>query len=63
MTRPLRIDVANGWYHITNRGNNRQVLFKDKRDREHFLELLAELPERFNVEVHAYVLMDNQFLW
>lgn len=61
MARPLRIDVADGWYHITSRGNNRQNIYLDDQDRKHFLELLSGLPERFRVEVHAYVLMDNHY--
>ena len=61
MARPLRINVAGGWYHITARGNNRQAIFVDKRDREHFLELLEEMGARFDVRIHAYVLMDNHY--
>jgi REP element-mobilizing transposase RayT len=34
-------------------------MFGDDRDRIHRLELLGELPERFGVVVHAYVLMTN----
>jgi putative transposase len=57
--RPLRIRVENGWYHLINRGLNRMPLFRDDRDREHRLELLAQLPERHGVIVHACTLMDN----
>ncbi len=61
MARPLRIQIPGGRYHLTARGNERRHLFRDERDREHFLELLGELPERFRVLLHAYVLMRNQF--
>jgi hypothetical protein len=27
MTRPLRIEPADGYYHVMNRGNNRQDIF------------------------------------
>ncbi len=37
MARPLRIDVADGWYHLTVRGIERRALFEDRRDHEHFL--------------------------
>ena len=43
------------------RGNERREIFGGRRYREHFLELLAVLPERFRVRVHAYVLMDNHY--
>jgi putative transposase len=42
MARPLRIDRPGGWYHVTARGNERKSIFRDDRDRRHFLELLAE---------------------
>jgi REP element-mobilizing transposase RayT len=59
MARPLRIEMADGWYHVTARGNERRAIFRDDRDRTHFVELVGELTERFGVRVHAYVLMDN----
>ncbi len=43
MARPLRIQRPNGRYHITARGNERKAIYRDQRDREHFLELLAEM--------------------
>lgn len=61
MSRPLRIDVEGGWYHITSRGNGGCNIFVDKRDREHFLELLGQLSERYRILIHAYVLMTNHY--
>lgn len=61
MSRPLRINIAGGWYHVTARGQQRRAIYLDQRDRHHFLELLAELPVRHRVELHAYVLMDNHY--
>ena len=61
MARPLRILVAGGWYHVMNRGHRRSDLFPGDADRQRFLRLLAALPERFGVEIHAFVLMDNHY--
>ena len=61
MARPLRRLVADGWYHVFGRGTERREIFSGPRDREHFLELLAELPERYRVRVHGYALMDNHY--
>ena len=44
-----------------SRGNARQEIFLSDNDRYLFLELLGELSERFNIEVHAYVLMGNHY--
>ena len=61
MARPLRIQRLNGRYHVTARGNERKVIYRDDRDRFHFLDLLGEMVEGYGVQVHAYVLMDNHF--
>jgi len=61
MARPLRIQRLGGRYHVVARGNDRQDIFRADTDRFHFLELLAELGERFGARVHAYVLMDNHY--
>ena len=61
MARPLRVDRANGWYHVTARGIERREIFVDTRSREHFLELLEETTLRFRLKVHAYVLMSNHY--
>ena len=61
MARPLRIEVAGGWYHVVARGHERRAIFRDDRDRQRFLEVLAEGTERFRLQLHAYVLMDNHY--
>jgi REP element-mobilizing transposase RayT len=61
MARPLRVEVIGGWYHVTARGNARQALFLDDRDRRQFLDLLSRLAPRFGVVVVAYVLMPNHY--
>ena len=61
MARPVRVDVAGGWYHVTARGIERRAIFDDVRDHEHFIELIAEMSERYGAEIHAYVLMVNHY--
>ncbi len=61
MARPLRINVKNGWYHIWARGIERRTIFEDRRDHEHFLELLSRLPERYGLLIHAYALVGNHY--
>ena len=61
MARPLRVDLAGAWYHVMNRGHRRGALYLDEADRRRFLAALAELPERYGLEVHAFVLMDNHY--
>ena len=61
MARALRLERAGARYHLTARGNERRALFRDDADRQHFVDLLAELPERFGTRLHAYVLMPNHY--
>jgi len=61
MARPLRVDVADGWYHITARGTDRRTIFTGDRERRHFLDLLEKMEERHGLRIHAYVLMGNHY--
>jgi len=46
---------------VTARGNERKPIYRDDRDRERFLEILADGVNRFRLVVHAYVLMRNHY--
>ena len=61
MSRPLRIEFAGALYHITSRGDGREVIFLGDEDRGLFLDVLAEVVGVFNWAVHAYCLMDNHY--
>lgn len=61
MARPIRIERAGGWYHLTARGNEQRAIYRDNRDRQHFCELLADMVAQFNLVLHAFVLMDNHY--
>ncbi len=61
MARPLRVDVENGWYHVSSRGIERRSIFDNEREHGHFLELLEEMVDRFRVIVHAHVELDNHY--
>jgi len=61
MTRPLRINIEGGLYHVTSRGNERKIIYSGDGDRERFLEILGAMVERFGWICHAYCLMDNHY--
>ena len=46
---------------MIHRGNNRQVIFRDGRDRERFLALVAFAFAKHRVAIHGWVLMDNHY--
>ncbi len=61
MARPLRIEFEDAIYHLCARGNARQAIFRDERDRARFVKLLSESAQRFDAAVLCFVLMGNHF--
>jgi putative transposase len=60
VARPLRPQIANGFYHVTIRGNRLDAIFFDDDDRRRFLALLDAVVQRCGWRCHAYCLMTNQ---
>lgn len=61
MSRPLRICVPGGVYHVVSRGNNRGAIFRDDVDRARFLETLEQVIGRFGWVCHASCLMTTHY--
>jgi putative transposase len=61
MARPPRLDFPGARHHVMNRGARRQPIFGDDTMRSLFLTAVAELPERFGVRIHGFVLMPNHY--
>jgi putative transposase len=61
MSRPLRIEYENAYYHVMNRGRGRQMIFHGAKYYDAFLNTLSEAHERFGLQVHAYCLMGNHY--
>ena len=61
MGRTRRDLSTSTWFHVNNRGSDRQDIFSADHDRLAFESLLGDIDERFAVELHAYVLMSNHF--
>lgn len=59
MPRKPRFFLPNIPVHVVIRGNNRQTVFTEDSDRKAYLDWLKEATEKEEVNVHAYVLMDN----
>ncbi|MFO7871565.1 MAG: transposase [Kiritimatiellia bacterium] len=61
MARPWRIRYAGARYHVTVRGNGRQLVFHGEEYYLRFLEQLAEALEKDQVILYAYCLMPNHY--
>ena len=62
MTRAWRIEYEGALYHVLSRGNERGNIVVDDKDRNLFLDTVGEMSQRFEVDICAYVLMDNHYL-
>jgi len=61
MSRPLRIEFPNAWYHVMNRGRRAEKIFIDATDYQVFVDLLKETAETWNIKVAAYCLVSNHY--
>ena len=61
MSRPLRIQYPDAWYHVMNRGRRGDEIFTDVKDYRAFIDLLKEIVDDYNVKVSAYCVMSNHY--
>ena len=61
MARKLRVEYPGAIYHVMNRGDRQEPIFKDDEDREAFLAALGQACVKTGWQVHAYCLMANHF--
>ena len=61
MARPLRLEYAGAIYHVTSRGDRREIIYDDEHDRKEWLATLNDVCARYRWRVHAYCLMDNHY--
>lgn len=61
MARKLRVEYEGAIYHILSRGNGKQDIYRDAKDRKMFLKTLGETCEKTGWRIHAYCLMSNHF--
>ena len=53
MPRKLRLEYGGAIYHILNRGDRREAIFKDDLDRQQFLSALEEACQKTQWQVHG----------
>src|SRR3989441_1204821 len=61
VARKLRVQYPGALYHVMNRGDRREPIFRDDADRQSFLATLGEVCVKTGWQVHAYCLMPNHF--
>jgi putative transposase len=61
MPRKLRMEYPGAIYHVMNRGDRSEPIFRDDEDRQRFLDTLGECCAKTDWQVHAWCLMPNHF--
>lgn len=61
MGRTPRWNIEGGTYHVMNRGNRKQRIFEDDRDRRTFLRILIDEQEVHGVKLLGRCEIDNHF--
>ena len=61
MPRQLRLEYEGAVYHVLARGNRRQSIYRDDRDRLAWLDFLSRACQRTGWRVSGWVLMGNHY--
>jgi putative transposase len=61
MPRQIRREFAGAIYHVMNRGDRREAIFRNEQDRRLLLSTLAKACAKTQWQIHAYCLMRNHF--
>jgi len=61
MARAWRIEYEGALYHVLSRGNEQGDIYRDAEDRLSFMDSLGEMSVRFDIDIFAYVLMNNHY--
>ena len=61
MPRKIRCIIPYLPHHALQRGNNRQDIFPESKDKEYFLKQLKKYAQENRVAIGAYCLMTNHF--
>jgi REP element-mobilizing transposase RayT len=61
MPRPLRLELAGGFYHVTSRGDGREDIYLSDADRLLWLDVMGEVCTRFHWVCHSWCQMTNHY--
>jgi len=58
MPRQLRREFAGAIYHVMNRGDRREAIFRKERDRRLFLSTLSEACAKTGWQIHTVMIKE-----
>jgi REP element-mobilizing transposase RayT len=61
MSRPLRIQYEDAFFHVISKGNRDEYIFGDDGDKDYLVELIGRGTERYKVVIYAYCVLGNHY--
>jgi putative transposase len=61
MPRPPRVQFKGAFYHVYNRGVDKQPICRDEIDCYKFIEVLGDAVKEYGLELYAYCLLRNHY--
>jgi putative transposase len=61
MGRALRIEYEGAVYHVTNRGNGQESIYREEADWKAFLGIMSDVVSEFGWRIYTYCLMGNHY--
>ena len=61
MGRKPRIEYKGAIYHVIQRGNNKEYIFRKAENKKFFLTKLKEIKNTMGFDIYGFVLMDNHY--
>lgn len=61
MSRPLRIEFPDAWYHVMSRARAGDEAFPAKEDYYNFIDILKDTSDMVNMRIAAYCLITTHY--
>jgi REP element-mobilizing transposase RayT len=61
MGRALRIEYEGAVYHVTNRGDGQEMIYREEEDWNAFLGIMGEVASQLGWRIYVYCLMGNHY--
>jgi REP element-mobilizing transposase RayT len=61
MGRGPRIEYKGATYHVIQRGNNKEFIFREDIDKDYFIKHVMEIIDEMGFKIYGYVLMSNHY--
>jgi REP element-mobilizing transposase RayT len=61
MGRAPRIEYEGAVYHVTNRGNGQEMIYREEADWKAFLGIMSDVASEFGWRIYTYCLMGNHY--